>query len=141
MAAGRPTGRDGIEGASFASGELTEEAAQLKASIPRGYPDMGKRLMEARLEAIKAGLLVGIQDMGAAGLTSSASEMAAEGQPRDRTDLRLVPVQDSDMTPYEITLSGNPGTDAVCGSRERGSGSGGVREMECPIGRHRQSNR
>ena len=55
MAAGRPTGRDGIEGPPFASGELTEEAAQLKASIPRGYPDMGKRLMEACLEAIKAG--------------------------------------------------------------------------------------
>ncbi|NLY29278.1 MAG: phosphoribosylformylglycinamidine synthase subunit PurL [Firmicutes bacterium] len=105
MAAGTPTGRDGIEGAAFASVELTEEAAERKAAIPKGYPEMGKRLMEACLEAIKAGVLVGIQDMGAAGLTSSACEMAARGKHGIELDLSLVPVREPDMTPYEIMLS------------------------------------
>ncbi|NLY51378.1 MAG: phosphoribosylformylglycinamidine synthase subunit PurL [Firmicutes bacterium] len=105
MAAGTPTGRDGIEGAAFASVELTEEAAERKAAIPKGYPEMGKRLMEACLEAIKAGVLVGIQDMGAAGLTSSACEMAARGKHGIELDLSLVPVGEPDMTPYEIMLS------------------------------------
>ncbi|NLA57498.1 MAG: phosphoribosylformylglycinamidine synthase subunit PurL [Firmicutes bacterium] len=105
MAAGTPTGRDGIEGAAFASEELTQEAAERKDSIPKGYPEMGKRLMEACLEAIRAGVLVGIQDMGAAGLTSSSCEMAARGKHGIELDLSLVPVQEPDMTPYEIMLS------------------------------------
>jgi phosphoribosylformylglycinamidine synthase II len=105
MAAGTPTGRDGIEGAAFASGELTEEAAERKAAIPKGYPEMGKRLMEACLETIRADILVGIQDMGAAGLTSSACEMAARGRHGIELDLSLVPVGEAEMTPYEIMLS------------------------------------
>jgi len=105
MAAGTPTGRDGIEGAAFASGELTEESQERRSAIPKGYPEMGKRLIEACLEAIKSGHLVGIQDMGAAGLTSSAAEMAARGQHGIELDMDLIPVGEPDMTPYEIMLS------------------------------------
>ena len=78
MAAGTSTGRDGIEGAAFASGELTEKSQERRSAIPKGYPEMGKRLIEACLEAIKSGHLVGIQDMGAAGLTSSAARWRLE---------------------------------------------------------------
>lgn len=105
MAAGTPTGRDGIEGAAFASGELTEESAERRSAIPKGYPEMGKRLIEACLEAIKSGHLVGIQDMGAAGLTSSACEMAARGGHGIELDMDLIPVREAGMTPYEIMLS------------------------------------
>jgi len=105
MAAGTPTGRDGIEGAAFASGELTEESQERRSAIPKGYPETGKRLIEASLEAIKSGYLVGIQDMGAAGYTSSASEMAARGGHGIELDMNLVPVCEDGMTPYEIMLS------------------------------------
>ena len=105
MAAGTPTGRDGIEGAAFASGELTDEAQARRSAIPKGYPETGKRLIEACLEAIASGHLVGIQDMGAAGLTSSASEMAYRGQHGIELDMDLIPVREKDMTPYEIMLS------------------------------------
>ena len=105
MAAGTPTGRDGIEGAAFASGELTEASAERRSAIPKGYPEMGKRLIEACLEAIKSGQLVGIQDMGAAGLTSSACEMAARGEHGIELNIDLIPVREQGMTPYEIMLS------------------------------------
>ena len=105
MAAGTPTGRDGIEGAAFASGELTEASTERRSTIPKGYPETGKRLIEACLEAIKSGHLVGIQDMGAAGLTSSACEMAARGKHGIELDMNLIPVREAGMTPYEIMLS------------------------------------
>ena len=105
MAVGTPTGRDGIEGAAFASGELTEASAERRSAIPKGYPETGKRLIEACLEAIKSGYLVGIQDMGAAGLTSSACEMAARGGHGIELDMNLIPVREAGMTPYEIMLS------------------------------------
>ncbi|NLK07080.1 MAG: phosphoribosylformylglycinamidine synthase subunit PurL [Firmicutes bacterium] len=105
MAAGTPTGREGIEGASFASEELTSVSEERRAAIPQGYPETGKKLIEASLEAIGSGHLIGIQDMGAAGLTSSASEMAYRGEHGIELDLDLVPVKEDNMTPYEIMLS------------------------------------
>ncbi|NMB25832.1 MAG: phosphoribosylformylglycinamidine synthase subunit PurL [Firmicutes bacterium] len=105
MAAGTPTGRDGIEGAAFASVELTEASQERRSAIPQGYPETGKRLIGACLEAIASGHLVGIQDMGAAGLTSSASEMAYRGEHGIELDMDRIPVREENMTPYEIMLS------------------------------------
>ena len=100
MAAGTPR-RDGIE-CRFRIGELTEEAAE-KAAIPR-ISEMGKRLMEACLETIRP-IFCRDSRHGAAGLTSSACEMAARGRHGIELDLSLVPVGEADMTPYEIMLS------------------------------------
>jgi phosphoribosylformylglycinamidine synthase len=99
---GRPTGRDGIHGATFASEELNEDT---EATFVTGDPEFGKRLMEACLEIVEKGLLVGIQDMGAAGLTCSSSEMAAKGGHGVELDLDQVPLAESGMTPYEMMLS------------------------------------
>lgn len=102
MAVGAKTGRDGIHGASFASEELSETTAP---RIPTGDPVVEKRLMEACLELIKAGYVVGMQDMGAAGLTSSSCEMASRGDSGVEIDVALVPCREEGMTPYEIMLS------------------------------------
>lgn len=99
---GLPTGRDGINGASFASGELTDDN---RPEIQKGNPDAGKILMEATLKAIDMKELVGIQDMGAAGLTSSSAEMADKGDSGMNLYLDKVPVTHSDMSPYEMMLS------------------------------------
>ena len=106
MAVGARTGRDGIHGATFASEELSDDADE--ASRPRvqvGDPFTEKLLLEASLELIKSGAIVGIQDMGAAGITSSASEMAGRGGTGVEIDMALVPVREDGMTPYEILLS------------------------------------
>src|SRR5690606_2300507 len=106
MAVGARTGRDGIHGATFASEELSEEADE--ASRPRvqvGDPFTEKLLLEASLELIGSGAITGIQDMGAAGITSSASEMAGRGGSGVEIDMALVPVREEGMTPYEILLS------------------------------------
>jgi len=106
MAVGARTGRDGIHGATFASEELSADSDQ--ASRPRvqvGDPFTEKLLLEASLELIRSGHIVGIQDMGAAGLTSSASEMAGRAGNGVVLDTLLVPVRESGMTPYEILLS------------------------------------
>jgi len=102
---GSSTGRDGIHGATFASVELTEESAEKRTSVQVGDPFMEKLLLEATLEVIKAGLVVGIQDMGAAGLTCSSSEMAAKAGTGVDIDVGLVPKREEGMTPYEIMLS------------------------------------
>ena len=99
---GLPTGRDGINGASFASGELSDDN---RPEIQKGNPDAGKILMEATLKAIGMKELVGIQDMGAAGLTSSSAEMADKGGSGMTLYLDTVPVTDSDISPYEMMLS------------------------------------
>jgi phosphoribosylformylglycinamidine synthase len=106
MAVGARTGRDGIHGATFASEELSKDGDE--SSRPRvqvGDPFTEKLLLEASLELIGSGHIVGIQDMGAAGLTSSASEMAGRGGSGVELEIERVPVRESGMTPYEILLS------------------------------------
>jgi phosphoribosylformylglycinamidine synthase subunit PurL len=103
--AGAKTGRDGIHGASMASAEFTEESKQKRPNVQVGDPFMEKLLLEACLEAMKTGAVVGIQDMGAAGLTSSTCEMGSRAGTGVEIDLQHVPQRESGMTPYEIMLS------------------------------------
>ena len=102
---GLKTGRDGIHGATFASEELNEESESKRPSVQIGDPFVGKKLMEATLEAITYPELVGIQDMGAAGLTSSSSEMAAKGGSGIHLHLEKVPTREPGISPYEMMLS------------------------------------
>jgi len=102
---GAPTGRDGIHGATFASDDLTEESEEKKSAVQVGDPFMEKLLMEACLEIIKKDYVVGIQDMGAAGLTCSTCETASRGNSGVEIDVALVPQRETGMTPYEIMLS------------------------------------
>ncbi|MDW3932961.1 phosphoribosylformylglycinamidine synthase subunit PurL [Staphylococcus saprophyticus] len=102
---GLKTGRDGIHGATFASEELSEDSESKRPSVQIGDPFVGKKLMEATLEAITFDELVGIQDMGAAGLTSSSSEMAAKGGSGLHLRLELVPTREQGISPYEMMLS------------------------------------
>ena len=102
---GSLTGRDGIHGASFASEELTEESEARRPQVQVGDPFTGKLLLEASLELIASGHIVAIQDMGAAGLTSSAAEMAARGGVGVELDVALLLTREADMTPYEMLLS------------------------------------
>lgn len=103
--AGAPTGRDGIHGATFASDDLAEDAAKDRPAVQVGDPFMEKLLIEACLEVIQSDALVGMQDMGAAGLTSSASEMASKAGTGMEMDLDLVPQREQNMTAYELMLS------------------------------------
>ena len=105
LAVGSRTGRDGIHGASFASEELTLESEQRRPQVQVGDPFTEKLLLEASLELIASGHIVAIQDMGAAGLTSSSAEMAARGGVGVEIDLSKVPTREPGMTPYEILLS------------------------------------
>ncbi|MCB5265715.1 MAG: phosphoribosylformylglycinamidine synthase subunit PurL [Candidatus Cloacimonetes bacterium] len=102
---GAKTGRDGIHGATFASIELSEESEEKRTAVQVGDPFYEKLLLEATLEIIYAGLVVGIQDMGAAGLTCSSSEMAGKGGVGIEIDVSKVPQRESGMTTYEIMLS------------------------------------
>ena len=102
---GAKTGRDGIHGASMASAEFTEESKQKRPNVQVGDPFMEKLLLEACLEAMHTGAIVGIQDMGAAGLTCSTCEMGSRAETGVEIDLALVPQRESGMTPYEIMLS------------------------------------
>jgi phosphoribosylformylglycinamidine synthase II len=105
LAVGSRTGRDGIHGASFASEELTQESERRRPQVQVGDPFTEKLLLEASLELIASGHVVAIQDMGAAGLTSSSAEMAARGGVGVEIDLARVPTREPGMTPYEILLS------------------------------------
>ncbi|HEV7388685.1 MAG TPA: phosphoribosylformylglycinamidine synthase subunit PurL [Gemmatimonadaceae bacterium] len=105
MAVGARTGRDGIHGASFASEDLSEASDAKRPRIQVGDPFTEKLLLEASLELIKSGHIVAIQDMGAAGLTSSSAEMAERGDVGVTIDATKVPTRESGMTPYEILLS------------------------------------
>jgi phosphoribosylformylglycinamidine synthase II len=102
---GAKTGRDGIHGASMASAEFTEESKQKRPNVQVGDPFMEKLLLEACLEAMKTGAIVGIQDMGAAGLTSSTCEMGSRAGTGVEIDLDLVPQREQGMTAYEMMLS------------------------------------
>ncbi|HEX2091493.1 MAG TPA: phosphoribosylformylglycinamidine synthase subunit PurL, partial [Longimicrobiaceae bacterium] len=105
MAVGSKTGRDGIHGATFASAELTEESGAKRPMVQVGDPFTEKLLLEASLELIRSGHIVGIQDMGAAGLVSSSTEMAARGGTGVDIEITRVPVREPGMAPYEILLS------------------------------------
>ncbi|OQO99581.1 phosphoribosylformylglycinamidine synthase II [Geobacillus sp. 44C] len=105
MYVGAKTGRDGIHGATFASEELTEQSEAKRPAVQVGDPFMEKLLLEACLEVVKSDALVGIQDMGAAGLTSSSAEMASKGGFGIEMNLDLVPQREAGMTPYEMMLS------------------------------------
>jgi phosphoribosylformylglycinamidine synthase subunit PurL len=102
---GSSTGRDGIHGATFASEEISEESEAKRPSVQVGDPFMEKLLLEATLEAIASGAVVGIQDMGAAGLTCSSCEMSAKGNAGMIIHVDRVPTREHGMTPYEIMLS------------------------------------
>ncbi len=102
---GSDTGRDGIHGATFASEELTDDSQNRRSNVQVGDPFAEKLLLEATLEIIKKDLIIGIQDMGAAGIICSTSEMSARGKSGMKINLDLVPLRESDMTPYEILLS------------------------------------
>ncbi len=106
MAVGARTGRDGIHGATFASEELSEDSDESsRPQVQVGDPFTEKLLLEASLELIASGAISGIQDMGAAGITSSASEMAGRGGSGVELEMTDVPVREEGMTPYEILLS------------------------------------
>jgi phosphoribosylformylglycinamidine synthase len=105
LAVGSRTGRDGIHGASFASEELSEKSEARRPQVQVGDPFTEKLLLEATLELIESNLIVAVQDMGAAGLTSSSAEMAARGGVGVELDTSRVPVREDGMTPYEIMLS------------------------------------
>lgn len=126
---GSKTGRDGIHGATMASESFSEDAEQRRPTVQVGDPFTEKLLLEACLELMKLDCVVGIQDMGAAGLTSSAAEMASRGSSGVELELSQVPLREQGMTPYEILLSESqermllvvkPGTEtAVMGICER----------------------
>lgn len=103
--AGRTTGRDGIHGATFASDDLAEDSENDSSSVAIGDPEAEKRLIDACLEAIQSDALIGMQDMGAAGLTSSSSEMASKAGTGIEMNLDLVPTREENMNAYELMLS------------------------------------
>jgi len=102
---GSATGRDGIHGATFASEEISEASEAKRPSVQVGDPFTEKLLLEASLEVIKSGAVVGIQDMGAAGLTCSSCEMSAKGESGMIIHVDRVPMREDGMTPYEVMLS------------------------------------
>jgi phosphoribosylformylglycinamidine synthase subunit PurL len=105
MYVGAKTGRDGIHGATFASEELTENSDEKRPAVQVGDPFMEKLLLEACLEVVQSDALVGIQDMGAAGLVSSSAEMASKAGSGIEMNLDLVPQRETGMNPYEMMLS------------------------------------
>ena len=102
---GSKTGRDGIHGASMASAEFDENSEEKKPTVQVGDPFTEKLLMEACLELMKKNSIISIQDMGAAGLTSSSVEMASKGNLGIELDLDKVPCREENMSPYEMMLS------------------------------------
>ena len=102
---GSATGKDGIAGAAFASKDLTEDSAKDLPSVQVGDPFQEKLLLEATLEVIKTGAVIGMQDMGAAGITCSTSEMSAKGEHGMNIWLHKVPTRQANMHPFEILLS------------------------------------
>ena len=114
MIVGSSTGRDGIHGATFASEEISEKSEAKRPSVQVGDPFTEKLLLEATLEIIKNGWLIGIQDMGAAGISCSTSEMSAKGDSGMKINLDKVPLREKGMTAYEIMLSESQERMLVC---------------------------
>src|SRR5882762_7289042 len=102
---GSATGKDGIGGASFASADITADSAEDLPAVQVGDPFQEKKLLEACLEVMKTGAVVGMQDMGAAGIICSTSEMSAKGEAGMRIDLEKVPTRQKDMKAWELLLS------------------------------------
>jgi phosphoribosylformylglycinamidine synthase II len=102
---GSATGKDGIHGATFASADITEDSAKDLPAVQVGDPFQEKLLLEATLEVIKTGAVIGMQDMGAAGITCSTSEMSAKGEHGMDIWLDRVPTRQANMQPFEILLS------------------------------------
>ncbi len=116
---GSSTGRDGIHGATFASEEISEKSAERRPQVQVGDPFTEKLIMEATLELIKKDCVVGVQDMGAAGITCSASETAAKGNVGIELDLDKVPQREPGMNPYEILISESQERMLVIGKKGR----------------------
>jgi len=116
---GSKTGRDGIHGATMASAEFDQDLEQKRPNVQVGDPFKEKLLLEACLEVMGKDLIVGIQDMGAAGLTCSTSEMAANSGTGIEIDLDLVPQREEGMTPYEIMLSESQERMLIVSKKER----------------------
>lgn len=114
MIVGSKTGRDGIHGATFASVELSEESESQRSSVQVGDPFVENLLLEASLEVIEAGLALGLQDMGAAGITCSCTEMSAKGEVGVEIDIDLVPTREPGMSAYEILLSESQERMLIC---------------------------
>jgi phosphoribosylformylglycinamidine synthase len=114
---GSDTGKDGIHGATFASADLTEDSVEDLPSVQVGDPFQEKLLLEASLEAIQSGFVIGIQDMGAAGITCSTSEMSAKGEVGMDINLDLVPTRQDHMKPFEILLSESQERMLICGQK------------------------
>ncbi len=102
---GSDTARDGVHGATFASDEFNEDGGAIKSTVPIGDPVLEKRVMEVCLELIEKNLILGLQDMGAAGITSSSVEMVSKGDAGVDIDISKVPLKEADMEPYEIMIS------------------------------------
>jgi phosphoribosylformylglycinamidine synthase len=102
---GSATGKDGIGGASFASADITAESVEELPAVQVGDPFQEKKLLEACLEVIETGAVVGMQDMGAAGIICSTSEMSAKGNVGMRIDLEKVPTRQKNMKAWELLLS------------------------------------
>ncbi|MBU1318500.1 MAG: phosphoribosylformylglycinamidine synthase subunit PurL [candidate division Zixibacteria bacterium] len=111
---GSSTGRDGVHGATYASEGISEATESKRPSVQIGDPFMEKLLLEATLEIIREDLIVGVQDMGAAGITCCTTEMSARGKSGMDIDLTKVPVREDNMTPYEIMLSESQERMLVC---------------------------
>lgn len=126
MLVGAKTGRDGIHGATFASEELSEESAAKRPSVQVGDPFMEKLLIEACLEIIREDLVFGMQDLGAAGLTSSIAEMANRGDRGVEVDALKVPRREQGMSPYEVMLSESQERMLIC---PRPGKEGRIREI------------
>ncbi|MFT7587935.1 MAG: phosphoribosylformylglycinamidine synthase II [Limisphaerales bacterium] len=116
---GSRTGKDGIHGATFASGDITEDSVKDLPAVQVGDPFQEKLLLEASLEVIATGALVGMQDMGAAGITCSTSEMAAKGECGMKINLDEVPTRQKNMKPWEILLSESQERMLVCVKKGR----------------------
>ena len=139
---GAKTGRDGIHGATMASAEFDESSAEKRPAVQVGDPFMEKLLMEACLEVMKTGALVGIQDMGAAGLTCATSEMGSRGGHGMDVDVTHVPQRETGMTPYEIMLSESQERMLHGGPQgPRARGRGGLREVGPARGEGRRGHR
>ncbi|MBE3519060.1 MAG: phosphoribosylformylglycinamidine synthase subunit PurL [Firmicutes bacterium] len=105
MIVGHSTGRDGIHGCTFASEELARDSESKRPNVQVGDPFMEKLLIEACLEMMRTGAVIGIQDMGAAGITSSCAETAARAGTGMEIEIRRIPTREEGMTPYEVMLS------------------------------------
>ena len=116
---GSDTGKDGIHGATFASADLTADSVEDLPSVQVGDPFQEKLLLEASLEAIQSGFVIGIQDMGAAGITCSTSEMSAKGGVGMDINLDLIPTRQENMKPFEILLSESQERMLICGEKGR----------------------